>query len=1054
MNQAIRWMTRNHVAANLLMLVLIVGGLIMGTRVKQEVFPEVNLDRVTVNVAYPGAGPEEVEEGVILKIEESLTGLDGIKQLTSQAAEGFGLVIAELETGADADAVLQDVKSEVDRITTFPLNAEEPVISKMLNRREVISVVVYGEVPERSLREQAEQIRDDLLLMPSITQVDLSGVRPYEIAIEISEQQLRRYGLTLGEVAERVRRASLDLPGGTIKTPGGEILIRTKERRYTGQEYGEVVVLTTAAGSEVRLGDIAAIRDGFEETDQYARFDNLPAAMVKVYRVGDQKPTEIAETVKAFVAEKRSDLPTSIRVDTLNDNSELFKSRKDLLVKNALIGLILVFLVLGLFLEIRLALWVMLGIPISFCGSLLFMPAMDVSINMLSLFAFIMALGIVVDDAIVVGENIYEQRQTGQSFPDAAMNGAIEVAQPVIFAILTSVAAFMPLLFVSGIMGKFIMVIPAIVIAILLVSLVECLFILPAHLALGRPRPAARGLLGGIDRLRRGFGAGLDKFVQGPYSGLLNRCLRYRYATVAAAVGVLLIAGLGLVGGGIVKTRFMPVVDGDDIRVALELAPGTPVAETSRIQERIVRTGLKVAGEYDGQLSADRSVMRNIYAVVGASTLDRGPGGTASSSGSNLASVVMFLTPSEDRNITASEISERWRSEIGELPGVETLTFTSNLIHLGANINIRLAHENFAVLDRASERLKKVIATYPGTHDITDNYSLGKRELKIRLKPEARTLGITEEELGRQLRAAFFGAEALRLQRGRNEVKVKVRYPEEHRQRLWDLEKLRIRAPGGGEIPLNRAAEITESRGFSTINRSDRKRVISVEAYVDSHVANAEEVLEELRRTDLPALIADYPGLSYDTEGEDKNRRESMESMQTGFLLALLGIFALMAIPFRSYSQPLLIMAAIPFGVVGAVLGHFIMGFDLSILSIFGIVALSGVVVNDSLLLIDHVNRRRRRGTTLFAALMAAGQRRFRPILLTSLTTFFGLMPMILETSVQAQFLIPMAISLAFGIMFATGITLLLIPSLYLVLEDIRSWFGLKALHSEPLDHE
>ena len=1054
MNSAIRWMTRNHVAANLLMLVLIVGGLLMGLSVKQEVFPEVNLDRIMVNVAYPGAGPEEVEEGIILKVEESLTGVDGIKRLTSQAAEGFGYVIAELETGADADAVLQDVKSEIDRVTTFPLDAEEPVINKMLNRREVISVVVYGELPERSLREQAEQIRDELLLLPDITQVDLDGVRPYEIAIELPEEQLQRYGLTLEQVAHRVRQASQDLPGGSIKTPGGEILIRTKERRYTGSEYAEVVILTTAAGTEVRLGDIAQIKDGFEETDQFARFDGLPAAMVKVYRVGDQKPTEIAETVKAFVAEKRLELPESVRLGTLKDNSELFKSRKNLLIKNAMIGLVLVFLVLGLFLEIRLALWVMLGIPISFCGSLLFMPVMDVSINMLSLFAFIMALGIVVDDAIVVGENIYEQRQKGLPYLDAAMNGAIEVAQPVIFAILTSVTAFMPLLFVSGIMGKFIMVIPAIVMTILLVSLVECLFILPAHLALGKPRAASRGLLGGIDRLRRSFGAAVERFVRGPYRRLLDLCLRYRYATLAASLGLLLVAGLGLVGGGIVKFRFMPEVDGDDIRVALELAPGTPVAKTTRIQDRIVQAGLKVADEYDSRLPEHQSVLRNIYSVVGSSTLDRGPGGTFSSSGGNLASIVMYLTPSEERDIIASDISARWRQEIGEIPGVETLTFTSNLIHLGANINIQLAHEDFAVLDEAAERLKKIIAAYPGTKDITDNYTLGKRELKLRLKPEARTLGITEEDLGRQLRAAFYGAEALRLQRGRNEVKVKVRYPQENRRHLWDLEKLRIRVPGGGEIPLNRAADIIESRGFSTINRADRKRVISVEAYVNNRVANAEEILEELRQVEMPALIADYPGLSYDTEGEDKNRRESVQSMKTGFLMAMLAIFALMAIPFRSYSQPLLIMAAIPFGIVGAVLGHFIMGFDLSILSIFGIVALSGVVVNDSLLLIDYVNRQRRGGEPMVDALMAAGQRRFRPILLTSLTTFFGLMPMILETSVQAQFLIPMAISLAFGIMFATGITLLLIPSLYLVLEDIRRGFGLKALHSEPLDHE
>ncbi len=1049
MNGAIRWMAENHVAANLLMLVFIVGGLILGFSIKQEVFPDIDLDRVQVSVTYPGAGPEEVEEGVILKVEENLTGVDGIKQIKSVAAEGYGVVTAEITTDADIDLVLQDIKSEVDRIITFPKDAEKPVVSKMLNRREVISVVVYGDLPERSLREMAEQIRDELLLEDNITQVDLSGVRPYEISIEFKETDMRRYGLTFDQVAQRIRQASLDLPGGTIKTGSGEILVRTKERRYLGHEYASIVILTTTDGTEVTLGDVATVRDGFEETDQFGLFDGSPAAMVKIFRVGEQKPTEISETVKQFVAAKRRQLPESVDLATWNDNSELFKSRKDLLVKNALIGLVLVFIVLGLFLEIRLALWVMLGIPISFCGALLFMPAIDVSINMISLFAFIMALGIVVDDAIVVGENIYEHRQSGDSYLKAAVNGTIEVAQPVVFAILTSVTAFLPLLFTSGIMGKFIMVIPAIVISILLVSLVECLFILPAHLALGQRRQDQGGLLGWLEKNRRRFGHALQRFIEGPYKNLLERCLEYRYTTIAIACAVLLLAGVGLVGGGIVKFRFMPDVDGDVIRVSLEMAPGSPVELTTKIQQQIVDAGLAVVAEYDQERPAGDSVMRNIFANVGSAVTDRGPAGAVASSGGNLANISMFLTPSEQRNVAATDISHRWRERLGEVVGVENLTFVSNLIHLGANVDIQLAHNDFTVLNQAAERLKEVIATYPGTGDITDNYTLGKREVKVRLKPEARTLGITEENLGRQLRGAFYGSEALRLQRGRDEVKVLVRYPEENRRRIWDLETMRIRVPGGGEIPLDRAASLVEARGFSTINRTDRKRVINVTATVDNNVANVEEILAEIKVKELPKLIADYPGLSFDMEGEEKNRRESMSSIFSGFQLVLIVIFALLAIPFRSYSQPLLIMAAIPFGIVGAILGHFVMGYDMSILSMFGIVALTGVVVNDSLLLIDYINRHRREGKTLKDALVNAGQRRFRPILLTSLTTFFGLTPMILETSVQAQFLVPMAISLAFGIIFATGITLLLIPSLYMVLEDGRAFVGLVPSHAD-----
>jgi multidrug efflux pump subunit AcrB len=1048
MKDAIRWMTQNHVAANLLMMVFIVGGLILGFSIKQEVFPEVALDRVLVSVAYPGAGPEEVEEGVVLKVEENLTGVDGIKQIKSVAGEGFGSIVAEVTTDADVDLVMQDIKSEVDRIITFPQDAEKPVVSKLLNRREVITVVVSGDIPERSLRELAEQVRDELLLEENITQVDLSGVRPYEISVEVDETGLRRYGLTFDQIASRIRQASLDLPGGTIKTNSGEILIRTKERRYFGNEYENIVILNNDDGTEVKLSDIADVRDGFENSDQYGLSSGLPAAMVKIYRVGDQKPTEISVAVKDYVAKKRTQLPDVINIATLYDTSELFEGRKNLLMRNAFIGLILVFITLGLFLEIRLALWVMLGIPISFFGALFFMPAIDVSINMISLFAFIMALGIVVDDAIVVGENIYEHRQMGKPYLQAAMDGTIEVSQPVIFAILTSVTAFTPLLFTSGIMGKFILVIPAIVITILLVSLVECLFILPAHLAIGQPRKSSDGFLGKVDRTRRKFGEALERFIRGPYIRTLDRCLRYRYATLAAAVALLFVAGVGLVGGGIVKFRFMPVVDGDAITVALEMAPGTPVTETEKVQKKIVETGLELVREYDAEREPDNSILLQMYSVVGAALNDRGPGGVSSSSGSNLSNIYMFLTPSEKRNVPAAEISNLWRKRLGEIPGVDTLTFTSNLIHLGANIDVQLAHEDFRVLDDAAERLKAAIATYPGTGDIADNYTLGKKEVKLRLKPEARTLGLTEEGLGRQLRGAFYGSEALRLQRGRNEVKVVVRYPEASRQHLYDLESMRIRIPGGGELPLNRAATIEEDRGFSKINRTDRKRVINVTATVDNDVANAEEIIEEMKRVTLPGLMSDYPGLSYDMEGEDKNRRESMASMATGFKLILFVIFALLAVSFRSYSQPLLIMVAIPFGIVGAILGHFIMGFDLSILSMFGIVALTGVVINDSLLLIDYVNRCRKKGSGLHDAVVEAGLRRFRPILLTSLTTFFGLMPMILETSVQAQFLIPMAISLAFGIMFATGITLLLIPSLYLVLEDIRLKVGLQERHA------
>ena len=1041
MKDSIKWMAHNHVAANLLMMLFVIGGLVLGYSIKQEVFPEISLDQVQITVDYPGASPDEVEEGILLPIEDNISGVDGLKEMKSVAREGSGVVSAVIQENVDPDIFLQDIKAQVDRITTFPAEAEKPVIAKVVNRHEVASLVIYGKVPERTLREQAEAIRDNLLALPGITQAELSGVRPYEISIEISEANLRRYDLTLAEVAHRIGSASVDIPGGTVREEGGEILIRTKEKRYHGQDYGDIVVITTPDGMQVRLKDIATVRDDFEQTDEFARFNGMPAASVAVYRVGGQKPTEIAALIKKYVTEKEPTLPESLHMAVWNDRSELLKSRMQLLIKNAALGLILVFVTLSLFLQIRLALWVMLGIPISFLGAIFLMPALGVSINMISLFAFIMALGIVVDDAIVIGENVFDHRQQGKPYLQAAVDGAREVGVPVVFSVLTTVAAFMPLLAVTGTMGKFIRVIPLVVIVILLVSLLESIYVLPAHLSLGRRRNTEE--FNAIERFRLRFAGLLQRFVDGPYRSTLAFCLRYRYLTLAAALAVLFTT-VGLVRGGVIKFVFMPEVDSDQVKINIQMPLGTPVAETGAVQNLIEQTARQVVSDYDREHHSPRSSFRQLYAVVGAPLAASGPDATNSApAGSHLAGINLRLIPSEERDFPAAEITGRIRRAVGEIPGVDSLSFSSNLMHMGANIDIQLAHENFDVLVRSADRLKKALAQYPGVGDIADSYPEGKRELKLHLRPAARTLGITEAELGRQIRSAFYGAEALRIQRGRNEVKVMVRYPEEDRKRLQTLESMRIRTPDGGEIPLAQAATVESGHGFSVISRTDRKRVIDVTASVDSGVANADDVVKELKKSVLTTLTADYPGLTYTLQGEEKERAESLASMGRGFLLALFAIYALLAIPFRSYSQPLLIMTAIPFGIVGAVAGHLLMGYNLCILSLFGIVALSGVVVNDSLLLIDKINTDRQAGSPLHQALTDAGCRRFRPIMLTSLTTFFGLTPMILETSVQARFLIPMAISLGFGIMFATGVTLILIPTLYSVLEDLRHAMGL-----------
>ncbi len=1041
MKGAIRWMAQNHVAANLLMMLFVVGGLVMLRSIKQEIFPEVSLDAIQIQVPYPGASPEEIEDGIILKIEESLTGVDGIKEIRSEAREGMGVVLAVIEDSADPDIVLQDIKNEVDRIVTFPEDAEEPVISKLVNRREVISVVVYGDMGEKALREMAEEIRDELLEEPNITQVDLAGVRPYEVSIEIPEETLRALNLSLREVAERVRRASLDVPGGRIKAQGGEILIRTKEKRYTANEYKKIVLLTKDDGTALTLGEIAHVRDTFEDVDLFSRFNGKPAAMVKVFRVGEQKPLEISRTVKSFVQERSKSLAPGVHLAVWNDTSEILKERMNLLIRNACLGLILVFLVLGAFLEIGLALWVMLGIPISFLGAMFFMPSLGLSINMISLFAFIMALGIVVDDAIVVGESVYDHRSKGKSRLKAAIDGTLEVGVPVVFSVLTTIVAFIPLIFVTGVIGKFIRVIPIVVISIFVVSLIESLFVLPAHLSMGSVRRNSSG--NGVhfyDKGRIWVSKGLDRIIWGPYKALLTMALEYRYVTCALSVAILLLV-LGIIKGGIIKFTFMPEVESDIIRVFIQLPVGAPVEDTLKVQEFVVEKGLEAVAEFRKRVTNGTNILRGVYAVTGGTIPGGGPTGGSMHFGTHIANIRMALEPYDIRGFSTTELLNRWRELVGTIPGVDSITFKANLVHMGANIDVQLAHQDPEVLVKAKDRLKRALAAYPGVYNIEDTYAQGKQEFKVRIKAIGKVLGLTEESLGRELRAAFYGAEAVRLQRGRNEIKVMVRFPPSRRKSVYDLETMRIKTPAGGEVPLREVATIIPGRGYSIINRFDRKRVVDVTANVDKKRANAEDILEELRHGILRELEKDYPGLTYTMQGEERERRESMESMMSGFVLALFGIYALLAIVFKSYIQPVIIMLAIPFGIIGAILGHMIMGYNLSILSMFGIVALAGVVVNDSLLLVDRANNERRRGAPALGSLISAGTRRFRPILLTSLTTFFGLTPMILETSVQAQFLIPMAISLGFGILFATFITLLIIPAFYLVVEDLKSIF-------------
>ena len=1025
MKVLIKWMAGNHVAANLLMLFFIVGGLIMAGSIKQEVFPDIELDLVEISVAYLGAGPEEIEEGIILPIEERLSGLDSIKEIRSTAKEGIGIVTVEIYESSDPDLALQDIKNEIDQIVTFPKEAEKPIIRKLTRRRQVLYLALYGDVTEATLHYWAEKIKDDLLALPEISQIELQGLRPYEISIEIPEANLRKYGLNLLQVAARVSEASRDIPGGDIDNKRTRTLLRTKERKYHGVEYGDIAIVSDGY-AQVKLKDLAHIKDGFRDVGIFSTFDSKPCAMIEIYRVGKERPKDISEAVKRYIAEHERLLPPSLHLAIWNDRAEILKSRLDLLIKNGLTGLCLVIVILGLFLQIRLAFWVMLGIPISFLGALFFMPAMGLSINMISLFAFIMALGIVVDDAIVVGENIYEHRAKGKDYFQAAVDGATEVAVPVIFAVLTTITAFSPLLFVSGSMGKFISVIAKVAITIFLLSLVESLFILPAHLN-QRPKDAEEEWLPvrWLDSISKAFGKGLNRFVNGPFASTLSCMLKYRYATIAWALGSIIITA-GLVGGGIIKYRFFPKVESDTIKVKVQMVPGTSVEETARVLQMVEEKGRLAIDHFEKQ--EGRNLLKHIYSFAG-------------KGGEHKGRLSFYLIPSGERHTTTRQISNYWRKLLEPVPGVEFIAFQSDLIHMGDNIDIRIYHNNFNILERVAKEVETTLSQYPGVEDIANTLAKGKREVKIRLRPKAAALGITEKDLGTQVRSAFYGATALRMMRGPNEVWVMVRLPEDERASLWNLKKLWIQKPDGTEIPLEQAAFLKLGRGYNVISHADGIRIVDITANVDEKEANPEEILADLKKNLFPKLKNDYPGLRVKLMGESKRSRESMQSLKRGFLMALIAMYGLLAIPFRSYFQPVLIMAAIPFGIVGAILGHLLLGKNLSMMSMFGLVALAGVVVNDSLLLLDYANRLQKSGASPLQAVKTAALRRFRPILLTSLTTFFGLVPMLTETSRQAQFLIPMAISLAFGILFATGITLVIIPSLYLVLNDVKRIF-------------
>lgn len=1025
----IAWFTRNHVAANLLLISIVLGGLFsLSSKLPLEVFPSFVSDRINISVSLRGSTPEDAEKGVTIRIEEALQDLEGIKQISSRSSEGSSQVSVEVDTGYDERELLADIKSRVDAINTFPADAEKPVIGLIQRKREVIAVTVSSDYNEKETLEYAEQVRDELLRIPAITQVELSGVRNYELAIEVSQDTLRQYDLTLAQISSAIANSSSDISAGNLKTEGGDVLIRSKGQAYRKDEFASIVIKNQADGTIIRLSDIATINDDFEETPVRTRFNGKQAAFIDVYRIGPQSAIEVADAVKNYITSEQANLPQGFYLSYWDDDSEVVKSRIATLTSNALQGGILVLGLLTLFLRPAIAFWVFIGIPVSFMGAFMAMAAFGVTINVISLFGFILVLGIVVDDAIVTGENVYTHLKTAKSGEEAAIKGTQEVATPVTFGVLTTVAAFLPLGFIEGARGAIFAQIPVVVIPVLLFSLIESKFVLPAHLKYIKLRQQ-KGKGSKLEQLQQRFADGFEHAILKYYQPVLGLALRNKLATVSLFMGVFLII-LTMLTSGWTKFIFFPRIPSETVRVNLTFPAGTPFEVTNKYIIDMSDKARELQRKYQDE-ETGQSIILNILASTG------GRGGAA-----NSGSVRFEITPAEQResDIGSRELVKEWRQLIGVIPGAESLTFRAEIGRSSNPIDIQLSGNSITTLQTVAEQIKQRLATYPSVFDIADSMSDGKEELQIELTEQGLALGLNRVDVSRQVRNSFFGVQVQRIQRGRDDVRVMVRLPIDERRSVADLKDILIQTPNGGRVPLSHVATLVPDQSPSTITRIDRYRTLNVSADVEKTDTNM-TVLQADLKTYLDELVQQYPGVSHSLEGEAKEQRESFGSLLWGMVFVFFVIYGLLAIPFKSYLQPLVVMSIIPFGMIGAVIGHWIMAMELTIMSLLGMLALIGVVVNDSLVLVDFINKKRSEGLDLMEAVKTAGVARFRPVMLTSLTTFIGLMPLLFEKATQAQFLIPMAVSLGFGIIFATFITLLLVPVNYMLMERFQGWF-------------
>jgi len=1028
----IAWFAHNHVAANLMMIIIIMAGLFSVATITKKAMPDFDLPIIQISMAYPGATPADVEKGIVILIEEAVEDVDGINMIRSVANEGVGNVNLEVDESYDINEVLNDVKTRVDGIINFPVDAEPASVSRTIIRNDALRIEIHGDIDPVSQKELAQQIRDELLELDDVTAVRLAGDRPYEIGIEVSENTLLKYGLTLDQIALRIRASSLDLPAGSIDTEGGEILVRTQALAYNYQDFDKIVLLTTTDGTILTLGDIATIVDGFEDTESYARFDGNPSISLTVLTTSNQNMLQVTAAVREFVEERRQTLPEGINMDIWADTSYYLQDRLDLMTENLLMGALLVLLILSLFLEIKLAFWVIVGIPISFLGAFALMPAVGLDLNMLSLFGFIMVLGIVVDDAIIIGESAHHSMTKYGHSTGSIVHGAQRVAIPATFGVLTTIVAFMPLLMISGFAAGFTESIGWVVILCLVFSLVESKLILPSHLVhFGKPNETSW-----FNKIPKRCNEILDKFVHEKYVPFVSKCIRNRYITLSTFIGTLIIAA-GLMAGGIVRVVFLPEIPSDFIQATVTMVEGSPEQQTRAIMNKLEEAALSLNGKFEFEDSETGETSTDIVdhvIIVG--------------SGVSSGTAAIELDKDVPNQVESDLITEYLLNYVGEMPGLKSLVFSAGQVFGGNPISYQLVSDNPQELTAAASELEDKLRTYNGLINIRNEAVNNKDELRLQLKPQAEVMGFTLNDLSTQVRYAFYGSQAQRLQRGDDEVRVMVRYPEEERLSVGDLEDMYIRTDQGDVVPFTSIADFNMQPGYAQINRVESERSVAVNADIIESMVEPNVVNNDIKNTFFPELKSRYPSVDYREDGGTAEQASIIQDMLRGMMFAIFGIYALLAIPLRSYTQPVMIMGVIPFGMVGAIVGHLLVGIPVNFMSFLGIIALSGVVVNDSIILVNFVNEATAEGKPIIRAVIDGGARRFRAILLTSLTTFFGLLPILVETSMQAQFLIPMATSLAFGIVFATVITLLLIPCLYVILEDFKG----KNLHEGTVD--